>query len=127
MEEKNSRLGWPVWLGLVIGLLVLYPLSFGPVFWVLSRIASHDSPAFTTAVHFYMPLVDALIECPKSIKRPAAWYLGIGASKDVSIHFFDHVRVIDGVGVYVYGLLSSHPGYSYTWLSRKKSLPTPAP
>lgn len=104
-QPPRSPRRWIVFVLLAIA--VLYPVSFGPAFWISSRLRD-PVPTFHTLGVIYGPVVVVLIKSPKPVQNVAAGYLGLGAPKSVSIDFFHDTSA---------GLVSSHPGYTYTWLS----------
>ncbi len=103
-RKKRSWREWVVWIALVAG---LYPLSFGPAFWIAARLP-HPPRAFAVLGTIYRPAIVAAIECPRLVQQPIAGYLNLGAPRNATVLFFDGDSR---------GLLSEHPGYTYTWLS----------
>src|SRR3954463_15101474 len=115
METKKRSREWLLWIVLVT--VGLYPLSFGPAFWIASRLPVPPH-TFGLLGAIYRPVIVAAIECPQIVQEPIAGYLGMGAPSDVSVFFFGGSSV---------GLATDHPGYTYTWLSYGNRLPTAKP
>lgn len=112
-SRKRSWRTWPLWA--VLALLVLYPLSFGPAFWISTRMTS-SARTFGVLGLVYRPIVVGLLKCPRTIQEPAAAYLNFGADKTAVIYFFEEVPHIPG-GYFAVGMVSEHPGFTYAWLS----------
>jgi hypothetical protein len=54
--------------------LVVYPLSFGPVCWINARTSSNEAFIDTT----YQPLLRITAHAPHWIKRTVNWYASLG-------------------------------------------------
>lgn len=107
--KKRSRREWSVWI--ILAVVILYPLSFGPAFWIASRFAD-PPPAFMVLSTIYRPVIIASIECPAIVQHPIAGYLNLGAPRSASIQFYDGTSI---------GLLSEHSRYTFTWGSHQNS------
>jgi hypothetical protein len=57
-------------VAVVVGLVLGYPLSFGPACWISGPEHVIDG-AFCT---FYRPLLIALQHCPQPVRNGARWY-----------------------------------------------------
>jgi hypothetical protein len=109
MSEPRKKPGAAFWATVVVVvLLVLYPLSFGPACWIATR--RDDSASKTILQVGYRPVLELLIASPEWTHRPLEWYLGCGAPTDSKPHFFK-------IGTHC-GLVWNRPGYSHTALSR---------
>src|SRR5262245_11586965 len=56
----------------VLALLVAYPLSFGPAFWLYSRSMTISVNHF--ANRFYHPMIRAWESSPQWVADPIGWY-----------------------------------------------------
>lgn len=84
MEEKQKPRRWLMWLVVGLILLVAYPLSFGPAYWMMVRTGYH--PAFGAFDIVYHPLV-MLASRDATVGNWAAWYLTLGQSEWNEIGF----------------------------------------
>ncbi len=57
MTEKRKRLPWLWWTFAAFMLLVVYPLSSGPVCWLAHQLDLLDSPIFAPFGYAYCPLM----------------------------------------------------------------------
>jgi len=69
-EPKKRRSAWPVWVGMVIALPVLYVLSLGPACWLAQKRAI----SARTVISVHRPLLKLLSVCPEWMQRIADWY-----------------------------------------------------
>jgi hypothetical protein len=89
----NRRERWAKWtFAVLIGLPVLYVLSFGPWCWILSRCIRTDARGIRTAADLADPLKSALPYCPifllwwngpKSIEAAIGWYAIVFSGRQV--------------------------------------------
>jgi hypothetical protein len=77
-EPKIRSRAWISWT--VAALLVLaYPLSFGPVFWICVR-GPHDGYLAASANAFYAPLF-WVCNSSQTLSAALAWYVELFAQK----------------------------------------------
>jgi hypothetical protein len=62
----------------LVAILVGYPLSFGPAFWVSSQLES--GTPFVTSV--YKPILRAWLRGPAAVRAIIIWYARLGAKPD---------------------------------------------
>lgn len=77
MDEQQTNRGGPLywlkrrsrrfWIGVVLMLPVLYPLSWGPLTWMLIKTRGVGTPWGTVVDVFYAPLYWALHHAPGSV------------------------------------------------------------
>jgi len=77
MATDGKKPGWAFWatVALLVA-LVVYPLSIGPVFWILVW-AGAPQPALTAVGYFYFPLGFVIQQSP-SMKAAYIWYIEVG-------------------------------------------------
>jgi len=79
-KVKQSALAFAV-------ILVVYVLSFGPVFWIRARICPtpHDG-IINDALHaIYCPLGVLTAFGPEIIQNALTWYVGLGATTQLKV------------------------------------------
>jgi hypothetical protein len=69
MNEKRKRPGVAFWTILVVVLLVLYPLSYGPSVWLVRRGRLPNS-----TIGFYAPMTWLQKNVPGPIGEAVRWY-----------------------------------------------------
>jgi hypothetical protein len=74
-RKKRSATFWVTLL--VLAVLVGYPLSFGPAFWLYSRLMT--TPIGHFANRFYHPIILTWRSGPEWIAGPIGWYANAGA------------------------------------------------
>jgi hypothetical protein len=74
----NRRERWAKWTqAAVVGVPMLYVLSFGPAMWMLDRgILPAQSGSAVGCV--YYPIVHGLTEGPRPIRKTIEWYANLG-------------------------------------------------
>lgn len=97
-------------MGALIALLVMYPLSFGPACWIVTR---QDLPKVHDIFQgIYGPLIVALLQMPEEMDKPVSWYLCLGAPTDSQPTLDTWTVVKSGKRYRI--LIWNRPGYSYT-------------
>ena len=85
MEKKRVGWWWACWLAIAIaGSVIGYPLSAGPVIWVLQRANSPDW-LLVACDCFYTPAFLALDYVPESTGEAYASYLSWWYGKPLSV------------------------------------------
>ncbi|MFO0898657.1 MAG: hypothetical protein U0836_14635 [Pirellulales bacterium] len=67
-----------VLFALALAALLLYPLSFGPIYWVCSNSSGQlhvEQPAVQVLLELYSPLVWIYQEGPAPLRHALQWYL----------------------------------------------------
>jgi hypothetical protein len=84
---SRKKPGVAFWATVVlVVLLVVYPLSFGPACWISSRIKAHEK--FVDG--FYQPVLRLASSSPAWLRRGALWYSAVGVGpRDGSSIFRD--------------------------------------
>lgn len=80
-EEQAKERRSPVFraIAAMLLLLLIYPISFGPACWIVTR---YDPPLVIDVFHLvYGSLIDGLLRVPQSFDEPISWYLSLGAPK----------------------------------------------
>jgi hypothetical protein len=72
-KQRRSR-AWIGWA--TIALLVLYPLSVGPAWWVCFRLCESPSAALAFG-RVYAPFVRAVNSGDSTLGRIVVWYIGL--------------------------------------------------
>ena len=105
-QKQRSAKGWVWWIPVLF--LLSYPLSLGPAFWIGARFR-HADRACGMLTPIYFPVIIAVLKCPEPARHVFASYMCLGAPRDVSVHFINN-------GPADMGMITTHPGYTYTWL-----------
>ena len=71
-RNKSDASFWTTVVVITVGLVLAYPLSLGPVAWILNRIEMPEW-VMTALVIFYMPL-QRLCEVSEPAKTAILWY-----------------------------------------------------
>lgn len=77
---SKSRPLWPLVAAVLIGLPVLYVLSYAPAIWIRSRYDTSLAGQSFTAV--YGPLSKALMDSPYSLQGPIRRFIRFGMKPD---------------------------------------------
>jgi multisubunit Na+/H+ antiporter MnhE subunit len=78
----NRRQRWAKWtLAALLGLPVLYALSFGPWCWISSRL----QPSGKLDAAIYSPIIRAGYRGPLAMRESIRWWASFGMSKDARI------------------------------------------
>ena|SRR5579863_1962161 len=89
MAEKRKSRGAGFWCTIVItGALLLYPISFGPVCWVLSARESKSTEFGTPIVRaprVYWPVGWVAQHCPSVMRRAIVWYATLFGSPLIAV------------------------------------------
>jgi len=82
MSETQKRPGVAFWATVAaVGLLVLYPLSFGPWCWLVVQQSEMGNEATHSA--FYRPILRAWFHNVPAISSAIGWYANLASSSDL--------------------------------------------
>lgn len=113
MQREGRRRWWRKkrWLAvLLLAVVLAYPLSFVPAFWVATRL-DRSSAEFRFLCRFYRPMAVVLIESPHPLRNCVYWAVELGTPSDVTfVRNYDHGVMWRGSGTapdtyYTYTLL----------------------
>jgi hypothetical protein len=78
VSDKHKKPGVAFWATVVVVVaLVAYPLSFGPVCWILTH--ERVSPSTRNSIEaLYAPLFRILTGGPNWLRIPLDWYVSFG-------------------------------------------------
>lgn len=77
MSAEQKKPGVAFWtIVVLLAVLVLYPLSIGPVFWILVWAGAPQS-VLTAVGYYYLPL-GIVIGQLETIKNTYVWYIEFG-------------------------------------------------
>jgi hypothetical protein len=117
-NPAQPRRSWILWsFALIVACGSLYPLSFGPACWIVTRT---DAPStepfyFKAFCWVYRPLVELLLRQPDSFDQPVMWYLGLGTPEENQPRLLSYTPTFGGRGRVLFWY---RRGYSYTMLSK---------
>ncbi len=77
----NRRERWAKRTAMAFIILAMYPLTYGPACWLLSRSLLPRKPT----IYVYMPLIFVEIEGPEPMKSILEWYHGVLAPIPIDI------------------------------------------
>jgi hypothetical protein len=84
--SSRSRPLWPLLTATLIGLPVLYVLSFGPACWIRSRLSGVWAERTFGAV-YYRPIGLAIVNGPPFVAKPMRWYCELGMDPGAMLVF----------------------------------------
>jgi hypothetical protein len=79
----RKKPGVSFWASVVVVVVLLYPISFGPACWLATLDAATNE---RLAPRMYWPIGRAFTKAPRTIKGAIHWYATLGNGDMVSIH-----------------------------------------